>query len=96
MFEEDLTPFFDTDDFAVAATYTPSGGLAKTVNVIFDNAALDRLGIVATNPVALCRAEDVSAPTGADTLVVNGTTYKIKDADEQDDGATTLLQLEKQ
>jgi hypothetical protein len=29
--------FFDTDDFATASSYTPSGGSASTVNGIFDN-----------------------------------------------------------
>ena len=31
------TPSFDTDDFATASSYTPTGGSASTVNGIFNN-----------------------------------------------------------
>ena len=31
------TPSFDTDDFAKASRYTPTGGSASTVNGIFGN-----------------------------------------------------------
>ena len=34
---DDLSDFFLTDDFGVAASYTPDGGSASTVNVLFDN-----------------------------------------------------------
>ena len=33
----DRAIFLDVDDFGTAATYTPSGGSAATVNGIFDN-----------------------------------------------------------
>ena len=98
VFTEDLTVFFNTDDFAIAATYTPNGGSPSTVNVIFDRAFLSRLDINSTNPVALARASDISAvaANGQDQIVISGITYRIKDAQPQDDGATVLLQLEEQ
>ena len=34
---DDRAIFVGIDDFGVAATYTPSGGVASTVNGIFDN-----------------------------------------------------------
>ena len=34
---DDLSDFFLTDDFGVAASYTPDGGSASTVNLLFDN-----------------------------------------------------------
>ena len=34
---DDRAVFVDVDDFGSAATYTPSGGSASTVNGIFDN-----------------------------------------------------------
>ena len=97
-FTEDLTVFFQTADFAVAATYTPYGGAGATVNVIKDEAFLDRMGINATNPTALGRASDFSAiaANGQDTLLIGSTTYRIKDSQPLDDGAVVLLQLEKQ
>ena len=33
----DRAIFFNVDDFGTAASYTPSGGSAATVNGIFDN-----------------------------------------------------------
>lgn len=97
-FTEDLTVFFQTADFATAATYTPYGGSPSTVNVIKDEADLSRLDIVATNPVALGRASDFSAvaANGQDTLLIGATTYRIKDIQPQDDGSVVLLQLEEQ
>ena len=91
MFTEDLSAFFDTDDFAIAATVG-----ATTVPVIFDAAYLRALDIVSTvNPVALAQASDTAAAVGA-TIVINGTSYTIRNREPQDDGAVVLLQLEKQ
>ena len=55
--------FFDTDDFATASSYTPSGGLASTVNGIFDNEyfevdPLSGVGVVGTQPRFVCAAAD--------------------------------------
>lgn len=87
-FTEDLTVFFDTDDFAVAATYNG----ATAVNVIFDAAYLAQLGMTGTNPVALGRAADFASPVGK-TLLIGSTTYTIRNSEPQDDGALVLLQL---
>jgi len=92
MFTEDLTEFLDTDDHAVAATYDG----ATTVNGIFDNAYVDVLGVASANPVFLCRAADVPAAGVSKTLVVSGTTYKIRNREPESDGSLVLLQLEKQ
>lgn len=89
-FTEDLSVFFDTDDFAIAATASWGG----TVNVIFDSAYLDALGVAGTNPIALAIATEVTAARIGATLVISGTTYTIRDRMPQDDGATVLLQLE--
>jgi hypothetical protein len=97
-FTEDLTAFFDTDDFATSATYTSYGGSPATVKVIKDEAFLARLDVYATNPVAFGKASDFSAvaANGQDTLLIGSTTYRIKSIEPQDDGSTVLLQLEKQ
>lgn len=90
MFTEDLAPFFDENDFATAATASWGG----TVNVIFDNAYLEQLGVAGTNPVALAKAADVSAARIGQTLTISGTVYTIRNREPVDDGATVLLQLE--
>jgi hypothetical protein len=92
MFTEELDTFFDTDDFALAATYDASA----TVNVIFDNAYIEALtGVASVNPVALAKTSDVPAAGVGKTLVISGTTYTIRNREPQDDGAVVLLQLEK-
>ena len=60
--------FFDTDDFATASSYTPSGGSASTVNGIFDNEFLEvgplsGVGVVSAQPRFICTTADL--PDGA-------------------------------
>lgn len=90
MFTEDLTPFFSTADFGLAATYNG----ATAVTVIFDSAYLESLGIAGTNPVALGKASDFAAPVGK-TLLISSTTYTIRNFRALDDGAVVVLELEK-
>lgn len=90
MFSEDLSVFFDTNDFAIAATVGTS-----VVNVIFDREYLRALDIVSgANPVALAKASDSAAAVGS-AITISGTAYTIRDRQPVDDGATVLLQLEK-
>lgn len=89
-FSEDLSVFFDTDDFAVEALYNS----ATTVNVLFDENYVDPFGVSGTRPAAWGRASDFVSPVG-NPLVVNGTTYTIREREPQDDGAVVLLKLER-
>jgi hypothetical protein len=91
MFAEDLSPFFNTADFAIAATLQ-SGSV---VNVIFDQPDLAQLGVASTNPTALARASDVLDADIDRTITINGVVFTIRDRQPQDDGATVLLQLSK-
>lgn len=90
MFTEDLSVFFDENAFATVAT----AGWGGTVNVIFDAAYVEQLGVAGTNPVALARASDVTVARIGSTLVIGGVTYTIRGREPQDDGAVVLLQLE--
>lgn len=92
MFAEDLSPFFDAADFATAATLQ---GLGTPINVIFDAAYLEALGVSSANPVALVKASDVAESDIGKTLTINSVVYTIRDRQPQDDGATVLLQLSK-
>jgi hypothetical protein len=95
MFTEDLSVFFDSDDFAIAATFTPTSGAASTPSVIFDAAFVAPFAVAGTNPVALARAADFPATTSVGgTIVINGISYTIRSREPQDDGAIVLLQLE--
>jgi hypothetical protein len=92
MFTEDLSVFFDTDDFAEDATYDT----VNTIAVIFDRAYLEQLGMIASaEPTALTRAADVAADPTGKPLVIRGVTYTIRNILPQDDGAVVLLHLER-
>ena len=77
---DDLATFFDTDEFGVAATYTPSGGSATAVTVWImkpqEIQALGLAGIRQHNITGLLRKSEAADPAGG-TLVVSGTTYQI-------------------
>ena len=92
MFVEDLSRFFDTGDFALAATLQ---GVGTPVNVIFDVMYIEALGVSSTNPVALAKASDVADSDLGKTLTINSVVYTIRDRQPQDDGSIVLLQLSK-
>lgn len=95
----DLAVFVDVDDFGVAATYTPTGGSATTVNGIFDNDIVEvdaggNIPMAVRQPRFLCRTNDVSDAAEGDALVVNSTNYTIRVVDHDGTGMTNLA-LEK-
>lgn len=95
----ELAIFFDVDDFGTAATYTPVGGAASTVNGIFDDPqasrnATDMLDITIPAPQFVCRTSDVASVSEGDSLVVGGVSYIIRVTLTDGTGVTTLL-LEK-
>jgi len=96
---DDRAVFVSVDDFGVAATYTPAGGVASTVNGIFDNdfVEVDAGGGVAValqQPRFHCRTADVSSAAEGDALVVSAVNYTIRIV--QDDGTgMTMLVLER-
>jgi hypothetical protein len=102
---DDLSDFFLTDDFGVAASYTPDGGSASTVNVLFDNpfnsVPLDtgELDVETNTPTALAISSDVASVAHGDAIVISGITYSIVGV-QKDSGSgyqgTTLLVLEQQ
>ena len=96
---DDLAVFLSVDDFGVAATYTPTGGSATTVNGIFDNDIIEvdaggNIPMAVRQPRFLCRTNDVSNAVEGDALVVNATNYTIRVVDHDVTGMTTLA-LEK-
>ena len=101
----DFSDLFLTDDFGTAATYTPSGGSASTINVLFDNPfssiPLDtgEMDVESNTPTALAVSSDVASVAHGDAIVINSITYHIVGV-QKDSGSgyqgTTLLMLEKQ
>jgi hypothetical protein len=89
-FAEDLSVFFDTDEFADAVTYN-----GVTINGIFDNAYFEGQGIQGSQPVFICPTASVSNALHGDELVRNSVTYRVVGV-EPDGTGVTLLRLEKQ
>jgi len=92
----DRAIFLDVDDFGTAATYTPSGGSAATVNGIFDNdfVEVDTGGSVSfaqQQATFMCRTADVSAAAEGDSLVIGGETYIIRIVQPDGTGMTNLI-----
>jgi hypothetical protein len=96
---DDRAVFLSIDDFGVAATYTPTGGSASTVNGIFDNDIVEvdaggNVQMAIRQPRFLCRTSDVSSAADGDALNVNSTAYTIRVVDHDGTGMTVLA-LEK-
>lgn len=90
-FFENLGTFFNPAEFAIPACYGPA---EATVNVIFEAAFVERLGLAGTNPVALAEAADVADVQEGWILTVSGTPYTIRGIEPNGTGIT-LLQLER-
>lgn len=73
-FTENLLDFFDEDELASAATY---GG--ATVYVIFERQFLAELGVQNSRPTALGRKSDFTSVAQEDSVVIGGTTWKVKE-----------------
>jgi len=88
-FAEDLTPFFDPAGLGVAASYTPAGGAAKTINGVFEDEYVEinsgDVGVEGSGPKFICAAADVSGVKQGDALVINSVSYTVSEV--QPDGA---------
>jgi len=91
---DDLDIFFQ--DFGVDAVYTPQGGAASTIRVLFDNTyvAVDTAGNVlaeSKSPIAHCKTSDIQGIRHGDTLLINGTTYYIVEHQPDGTGISVLV-----
>ena len=87
--------FFDSDDFASSTTFTDvSAGTSSTVKGIFDKESVEQAvgeaGLIEEVPVFTCKTSDVSDATFNDTLVIDGTTYYIKEILPDGTGVTRI------
>tara|TARA_R100000388_G_C7216576_1_gene146476 strand:- start:610 stop:918 length:309 start_codon:yes stop_codon:yes gene_type:complete len=87
--------YFNTDEFGVSATVTPSGGSASTINVIFDKPdetlGLGEAGITSHRPRITCRSADISSLAHGDSVVVNSTNYTIAEILKDGTGITEIF-----
>lgn len=91
-FQEDLSVFFDPDDFADEAFYD---GASEPINGIFDADYLAPEDIEGSAPWFWCAVVDVPSVAHGKQLVINGITYKVRGV--QPDGTGVVrLKLEQQ
>ncbi len=72
-FTQDLTVFFDPDEFAEEITYTAYGSTAKIINAIVQESG--DIGIQTPTPAydrmtIMCRATDIPSPSYQDTFTI--------------------------
>lgn len=92
--DDDLASvFFNTDEFAVEATYIPFTGIEKTINVIFDKEYESGLGMAGTRLSCEAMTTDVAAAVPGETLIIEGTTYKIKEPPHHTASGTSIIEL---
>lgn len=94
----DLATFFNTNDFAIAATYSPEqfagvhpSSKSRTVNGIFDRDFIEINGTEAYAPVFDCSAADVSDVSHGARLTINGAVYIVRGNQPDGTGITRLI-----
>lgn len=92
----DILDFFELDDFADSATYTPSGGSASTVLGIFDapqasRNATDMMDITIPAPQFVCRTVDVPNAADGDSIVIRSVSYYVRVVLADGTGVSTLI-----
>lgn len=97
--DTDRAIFLNSDEFGDSAVYTKAAGGSATFTGIFDapHIAVDigEISISDRRPTFLCRTSDI--PSGAaggdagDTLMVDGTTYRVVDLEPDGQGMTRIV-----
>ena len=83
-------------DFGVSATYTPSGGTATAVTVIFDNDYIPvdtgaSVAFAMNQPKAMARTQDMPSAAEGDAIVIGGVNYIIRVVMTDGTGMTEIM-----
>ena len=94
---ENLAEYFDTDDFAVAAVLTLSGGGTETANVILDVPTEDLFAgrVLFDDYEITFRATDLPGIAGGLAIAVDGANYTVREVRKIDDGKLKRAKLAK-
>ncbi len=91
----EIASFLD-EALTVTALYTPKGGSAVTIQVIFDDPHADVtpskgfVQVETAKPTATAQTTDVPNAAHGDSLVINGSTYYIKEPRPDGTGFTEI------
>lgn len=92
---DDISALLD-DELTVDASYTPAGGQASTVKVIFDKkyqVAVDLAGFAGvgtSGPAVTGKTTDFASAKSGDTIVISAVTYYIKTVEADGTGLTVM------
>lgn len=96
-FSEDLSQFFDLEDFAVEAVFSRDGNNIATVNVIFDSPTeaiqFDQMEVAADNPFCIAKTSEIANVRRRDTATIEDVAYKVT-AIKHDGTGVTRIDLE--
>lgn len=94
-FVEDKAVFLNPNNPGVeAATYTPAGGTARSVNGQFWRTPAVESGMEGSDSTFLCDGDDVPGVRHFDRLVIHGITYVVRGKNGPDESGWVELGLE--
>ena len=85
-FVEDFDSFFDTEDFAVDATFG-----STTINGIFDESFMEVQGVEGFHPVFTCAQADVSSIAHGNAITIGGVVYHVQGVQRDGTGIVSLI-----
>lgn len=93
---DDLSIFFELDDFGTEAVYTQTNKRPIKVSGIFDNphasiTATDMMDVTMPKPSFVCRTVDIPTAAEGDTIKINNVTYTVRVVATDGLGVTTLV-----
>lgn len=93
---DDLSIFFELDDFGTEAVYTQTNKRPIKVNGIFDNphasiTATDMMDVTMPKPSFVCRTVDIPTAAEGDIIKINNVTYTVRVVATDGLGVTTLV-----
>ena len=94
---EDFNASFFDGSFDEVAVLTPSGGVARTIQVLFDNeyqaAQFQQAdaAIESSGPKATCRESEVASVAHGDTLQIRDTAYSVVEVHRDGTGLVVLI-----
>ena len=78
------------ETFGESATYTPQGGAAKTIQVLYDSIYAEAEEVESGIPIAEARTADLTGTIDKGTLVVEAGTFTILNNEPDSTGMTIL------
>lgn len=97
MFTEDIGAFFNDAEFAVTATFTPSGGAPVSASVLFNVQTQEIFGddVLSNEYVIVYPATALAGVKTGDSGTIGGVTYRVRDVKLRADGTLKVARLAK-